>query len=66
MGWTNKGPIDMCSNMGSSKRPHRFGLDVIWMFFNVVCQKKNDIKLYWGEVLVRMQLETNNNKYGTG
>ena len=47
-GLDKKGPMDMCSNMGSSRRSHRFGLDVNWMFFNVICQKKNDIKLILG------------------
>jgi hypothetical protein len=34
-GQKNKGPMDMCLNMWSMRKPHRFALNVHWMFFNV-------------------------------
>lgn len=30
-------PMDTCSNMQSMERPHRFALNVRWMFFNILC-----------------------------
>ena len=34
-GQKNKGPMDMCSNMGSMEIWHRFALSIPWMLFKV-------------------------------
>ena len=48
-----KGPMDMCLNRQSMRKPYVNGHNVCWMFFNIpwldiICQKTNDIKLnHW-------------------